>query len=210
MFRIHTPASSVRHQQARRKTMTRLLVMYATVDGQTAKIARTMGDALRSQGARVDVIEAGTADPDPGAYAGVIVTAAVHAGGYPRAVTSWARAHAEALRTRPTAFVSVCLGVLQSDISVHRELAAIIRRFLRAAAWHPTETKIVAGALLYTKYNWLKRRIMLRIARKAGGDTDTSRDYEYTDWADLRAFTEQFGRRVVPDARTRTDVTAVA
>jgi menaquinone-dependent protoporphyrinogen oxidase len=190
--------------------MARLLVMYATVDSHTARIARTIGDALRSQGARVDVVEAGKADPDPAAYAGVIVTAAVHAGGYPRAVTSWVRAHAVALEGRPTAFVSVCLGVLQPEISVHRELAAIIRRFLRATGWQPAETKIVAGALLYTQYNWLKRWIMLRIARKAGGDTDTSRDYDYTDWADLRAFAQTFGRRVQPEAATRSDVPAVA
>jgi menaquinone-dependent protoporphyrinogen oxidase len=36
--------------------------------------------------------------------------------------------------------------------------------------------------------------MMVRIVRKAGGDTDTSRDYEYTDWTDLRAFAEKFAR----------------
>jgi len=41
---------------------------------------------------------------------------------------------------------------------------------------------------------------MRRIARKEGGDTDTSRDYEYTDWNDLRAFGEAFARRFVPAA----------
>jgi menaquinone-dependent protoporphyrinogen oxidase len=35
--------------------------------------------------------------------------------------------------------------------------------------------------------------VMKRIAAKAGGDTDATRDYEYTDWQDLRGFTEQFG-----------------
>ena len=37
---------------------------------------------------------------------------------------------------------------------------------------------------------------MKRIAAKAGGDTDTSRDYEYTDWADLQRFADRFGARV--------------
>ena len=54
-------------------------------------------------------------------------------------------------------------------------------------------TKQVAGALPYTRYNWFIRLVMKRIAAKAGGDTDTTRDYEYTDWEDLRSFTEQFG-----------------
>ena len=55
----------------------------------------------------------------------------------------------------------------------------------------------VAGALEYSKYNPLKRWIMKRIAAKAGGGTDTSRDYDYTDWDDLQQFAEAFGRRVV-------------
>ena len=41
--------------------------------------------------------------------------------------------------------------------------------------------KHVAGALLYTRYNIFKRWIMKRIVAKAGGDTDVSRDYDYTD-----------------------------
>ena len=51
----------------------------------------------------------------------------------------------------------------------------------------------MAGALPYTRYNWLIRRVMKRIAAKAGGDIDTTRNYEYTDWQDLRTFAEQFG-----------------
>jgi hypothetical protein len=50
--------------------------------------------------------------------------------------------------------------------------------------------KEVAGALKYTRYGWLKRRVMRYIAGKAGGSTDTSRDHEYTDWEDLRVFAE--------------------
>jgi menaquinone-dependent protoporphyrinogen oxidase len=52
--------------------------------------------------------------------------------------------------------------------------------------------KLVAGALRYTKYNFFVRWMMKRIVAAAGGDTDTSRDYEYTDWQDLRAFADRF------------------
>ena len=57
-------------------------------------------------------------------------------------------------------------------------------------------TTMVAGALADTKYNWFIRSMMKRIAAKAGGDTDTSRDYEYTDWPALSRFSVQFARRV--------------
>jgi BON domain len=52
---------------------------------------------------------------------------------------------------------------------------------------------MVAGALPYTRYGWLKRQMVKRIVEKAGSeDTDTTRDYEYTDWNDLRDFAQDF------------------
>ncbi len=38
--------------------------------------------------------------------------------------------------------------------------------------------------------------MLLQIARREGGDTDVSRDYEYTDWESLRAFARAFHERV--------------
>jgi menaquinone-dependent protoporphyrinogen oxidase len=96
------------------------------------------------------------------------------------------------LNRRPSAFISVCLGVLQREEKVQQDVRAIMTRFLAASGWQPVFTTTVAGALLYTRYNLLMRWIMKRIAASAGGDTDTSRDYVYTDWAALRAFVEDF------------------
>jgi menaquinone-dependent protoporphyrinogen oxidase len=89
--------------------------------------------------------------------------------------------------------VWVCLGVLQHDAKVERDLQAILDRFVAIAGWRPTAVKFVAGALPYTHYGWLRRLVMKRIVAKAGGDTDTSRDFEYTDWNDLRHFAVDFG-----------------
>jgi menaquinone-dependent protoporphyrinogen oxidase len=50
----------------------------------------------------------------------------------------------------------------------------------------------VAGALVYTKYDYFKRLVMKLIADRRGGDTDTSKDHEYTDWAALYRFGEGF------------------
>jgi menaquinone-dependent protoporphyrinogen oxidase len=174
--------------------MARILVLYGTTEGQTAKIARFLGDALRAQGTTTDVVDARTAAPSAEAYEAVIVAASVHAAGYQRAVRRWVRAHAQELNGKPTAFVSVCLAVLQHEPKVQQELAAIVDRFRAATGWQPGTVKQVAGALPYSRYHWFKRWMMVRIVRKAGGDTDTSRDYEYTDWPDLRAFTEEFAR----------------
>jgi menaquinone-dependent protoporphyrinogen oxidase len=61
---------------------------------------------------------------------------------------------------------------------------------------HPPRVKPVAGALLSTKYNFLIRFVMRRIAKKAGAETDTSRDYEYTDWVALDHFVEEVAEEI--------------
>jgi len=180
--------------------MTRILVLYGTTEGQTEKIAHAIGETLHGLGFDTDVVEAGTFDPSPRYYAGVIVAASVHAGAYQKAVGRWVRVHAGEMALMPTAFISVCLGVLSKDPKAAADVSAIANRFLDGAKWRPAVTKVVAGALLYTKYNLFKRWVMKRIVAKAGGDTDTSRDYDYTDWNDIRAFAGEFGRRVTAAA----------
>lgn len=172
--------------------MNRILILYGTTDGQTAKIASFLGAELGALGATVDVRDAGTANPDPRRYAGVIVAASVHGSRYQRPVVRWVRRHAKELREKPGAFLSVCLGVLQPDITVQRELGIIHIRFEMQTGWRAPRVKWVAGALPYTKYGWLKRAVMKRIVKRTGGSTDVTRDHEYTDWADLLVFAAEF------------------
>jgi menaquinone-dependent protoporphyrinogen oxidase len=172
--------------------MARILVLYGTTQGHTLRIAEWIRDTLHARGDRVDVIEAGQAGPNPADYDGIVVAASVHGGRYQRHIRTWVRKNVSGLGNKPTAFVSVSLGVLQQEPEVQREVQAIVNRFLLSTGWRPTITKNVAGALMYRKYGWFKRRIMKWITAKAGGNTDTSRNWVYTDWDDVRAFAEQF------------------
>ena len=181
--------------------MSRVLILYGTTDGHTRAIAQAIAEPLSRHGVDTDVIQAGTLDPSLREYDGIIVAASVHAGRYQRTVEQWVRAHRHEFTGKPAAFVSVCLAVLQqADPKVKAELDAIVKRFEARTAWRPPIVKQVAGALLYTRYNIFKRWIMKRIVAKAGGATDVSRDYDYTDWADLRAFAEDFRRRLLAAA----------
>ena len=172
--------------------MARILVVYGTTEGHTAKVAGAISETLHRSGAVVDVHAADDPAPAPDDYDAVVVAASVHAGRYQRSVRRWVKAHAAVLARKPAAFVSVCLGVLQHDPKVESDLRAILERFAAETGWRPAVSKCVAGALPYTKYGWLQRVIMRRIVEKAGGDTDTRRDFEYTDWDDLRHFAADF------------------
>lgn len=55
------------------------------------------------------------------------------------------------------------------------------------------------GKLLYSKYNFVIRLVMRWIAKRSGAETDTSRDYEYTDWTRLDQFVNQFSADIRSD-----------
>ena len=176
--------------------MSRVLILYGTTDGHTHKIAAALREALADEGVYAFISDAryGTETVVAEDYDAVIVAASIHAGGFQRPVRRWVHKQAAELNRMPTAFLAVCLGILEKRPETRRALDEIVRRFQQSTAWRPKLIKFVAGALLYTRYNWLKRWIMRRIAAKAGGDTDTTRDFEYTDWTDLRLFAQAFGR----------------
>lgn len=161
------------------------LVLYASMEGHTARIAERIASRIRSHGHRVDVAPVGT-DLELSDYAGVIVGASVHYGRHPAWLARVLRAEAASLRSPKTAFFSVSLGAKQRYAT----------RFLRRARWKPELVAVFAGALQYSKYGPLKRLVVRAFAAAAGHETDTSSDYEYTDWEAVDGFATAFSQRL--------------
>jgi menaquinone-dependent protoporphyrinogen oxidase len=132
-------------------------------------------------------------------YSAAFLAASVHSGRHEKEMLEFVKRHIEELDRLPTAFLSVSLSEAGAeDPKAPRDVRAravldtrkMIESFLTETGWRPTEVRAVAGALMYSKYGFLMRYIMRRIAQKAGADTDTSRDYEYTDWTVVEALVE--------------------
>jgi len=175
--------------------MPRSLILYATTEGQTARIAERMAQTLRSKGHAVDAFQADTAPANLDVYDGVIVGASIHYGRHPGYLRALVRKHREALTARPSAFFSVSLsagGPGARPASAKRYLD----KFLRKTGWRPRQTASIAGALQYSKYGAFKTLLMRMIVGFAGGHTDPSQDYEYTDWDAVERFAESFAQLV--------------
>jgi menaquinone-dependent protoporphyrinogen oxidase len=74
----------------------------------------------------------------------------------------------------------------------------MIDGFVAETGWRPERSLPVAGALTYSRYNFLIRFVMKRIARKQGAPTDTSRDYEFTNWSAVDRFVDEAVRSAAP------------
>jgi menaquinone-dependent protoporphyrinogen oxidase len=191
--------------------MKRFLVLYATREGQTRRIADHVADTLRSRGFSTDVVDAAHLPANLVVlnYCGAIVAASVHQQKHEREIFWFIKRHASELERIPTGFLSVSLsqaGAEDGTASPERRAQAakdaqrMMDAFLADTKWHPLKSQAVAGALMYSKYNFIVRCIMKHIARRAGGDTDTTRDYEYTDWNSLDKFVDEMTLSVA-DAR---------
>lgn len=67
------------------------------------------------------------------------------------------------------------------------------KKFLAKIAWKPAFTAVFAGALYYPQYNWFDRNMIRFIMLLGKGDTDVTKPViEYTNWAKVDEFAEQF------------------
>jgi menaquinone-dependent protoporphyrinogen oxidase len=171
--------------------MARILVVYGTTDGHTRKVARFISQVAREHGHLLSVLDA-SLNPEPDGYDAVVVAASVHQLRHQSSVIHFAAHHRHLLNAIPTAFFSVSLAAALSDPHHQVEAREVAEQLLAETRWRPGAVKLVAGALLYTQYDWMKRMLMRMLARHDGRDTDTTRDWEYTDWNLLRGDVEEF------------------
>ena len=170
--------------------MATIAIAYATRKGQTLKIAERLAATIRAAGHHAELLDTDrTARPlHLEQVDAVIVAAPIHGGKYPRSIVRFVRAQRAQLTRVPTAFCSIGLAVASRTANGRAQTQTIVDTFQRETGWRPRRTELVAGALKYTKYNFVIRFVMRRIAAANGGDVDTSRDYEYTDWDALDRF----------------------
>jgi menaquinone-dependent protoporphyrinogen oxidase len=175
-------------------------VFYATSEGQTRRIAEQLAAILHDHGFDSRAID--MAEPDASAIdwtrvRGALVGASLHAGKHQKAADRFVRAHAAELNHVPSAFFSVSLSAASKNQAEVEAAERLARAFPEARGWTPGVIASLAGRLAYREYGFFIRFIMKRIARKEGAPTDTSRDYELTNWDEV----EKLAGRMAAEAR---------
>ncbi len=196
--------------------MHRIAILYATREGHTGRIAEHISATLRARGFDPEILNLRENDNQIVlyGYTGVILAAAVHFGKHESEMIQFVKSHRSELEAVPSAFLSVNLAEAAAErpgaaARQHAQFVATAEKnidgFFAETGWHAQRVKPVAGALLYTQYNILMRFVMRRIAQRTGGDPDVSRNYEYTNWAALDQFVEEFASHIaIPAAHGST------
>ena len=188
--------------------MARLLVVYGTTEGHTRKIAEHIGKWVQEAGHGAVVVDSASALPgllEEGEYDGAIVCGSVHQGKHSASLRNLLIENRADLSHIPTALVSVSLASAMPDPESQAEARGYADALVEATGWKPRAVALVAGALLYSEYDFMKRMMVRLIASSRGARTDASRNWEYTDWRTLRGFVDRFLAEL-PTGKSRTPV----
>ena len=174
-------------------------VFYATTEGQTRRIAERLAAMFREKGFVSRAFDVASADADYvewGRVRAAVVGASLHAHRHQRSAVAFVREHAGDLNAHPSAFFSVSLAAISATPAEREAAAQLASSLPMKAGWHPDEIACIAGRLAYTQYGFFTRFIMKRIARRRDAPTDTSRDYEFTNWDEVACFADAIVRKV--------------
>lgn len=175
------------------------LLVYSSCDGQTKAIVETIAQELQGK-AHVslyninDMPEVNLND-----YDGVLLGASIRYGHFSKVFKSFVERNCDALNSMPTAFVSVNLIARKAE-KQSPQTNGYTRKYLLSTRWKPSLCGVFAGALRYPRYGWLDRVMIQLIMRMTGGETDSSKEIEYTDWEQVRRFGHDFAHLIGADA----------
>jgi menaquinone-dependent protoporphyrinogen oxidase len=168
----------------------KVLIAYATTEGQTRKISEWVGDWVHQKGHDICVVDCALADEktNVSGFDLYILAGSLHMEKHQPELEDFVRRHVEALQSAPSAFLSVSATASRKDPNSQLAAQKCFQTFIERTGWRPTVWEPVGGAIKYTKYNFIVKAIMRRISAKNGGPTDTSMDHELTDWVALERF----------------------
>lgn len=174
--------------------MATVLIAFASTYGQTKKVADRVAGWLAVMGHSAEVVDLihGPVPANIAHFSAVILAGSLHKARHQPELEAFAKLHAGVLGKRPTLLISVSLSAAGKEPRRLADAERCILDFAERVGWTPGMAIPAAGALNYTNYNFLLRYMMRKISAQEGGDTDVTRDYEYTDWAALESFVELF------------------
>lgn len=163
----------------------RFVVVYATTEGHTRKVAEHVADRLHALGQSVALHDATDELPDVN-LSGIdaaFVAASLHEGRYQPGITTFVSRRQEDLARIAGVFLPVSLSAASSDADDRAALNQSVERFVMETGWRPRYLHHVMGALAVAKADFFRRwsmKLIMDSARPLKGS-----GIELTDWIAL-------------------------
>lgn len=165
------------------------IILYSTREGQTHKIAQFMAEQMDVGTCElVDLHQAHNLDLS--SYDNIIIGASIRYGHFNKKLYQFIEQNKEYLNTNGASFYSVNLTARKPGKDTP-EGSAYIQKFLKRSPWQPKQIGVFAGGLYYPRYKWFDRIMIRFIMSMTGGETDITKEVEYTDWGKVALFAQK-------------------
>lgn len=174
-----------------------ILILFASNDGQTKKIADYIKDAIPKRltvtvpQVFIDYYNIDQyADFLEKKYDFVIVGSRIRYGHHHKKIIRWIKLNQKKLAITPWAFFSVSL-LARKPAKATAKNNPYIKKLLRRFSVTPDLIGVFAGRLCYKKYHGFNKLMILLIMKLTQGPTRLDTDIEFTDWVAVEKFTNE-------------------
>lgn len=168
-----------------------VLILFASLEGQTRKIAQFAADRVRAAGQDVRMCDL-SAEPVPVDYdvaAKVILAAPVHERRHPQTFETVLARDQGDLSALPVLFLSVSLkAAFEEGLESAADFALEMKM---RTGLTPTAECLVAGALRPAGYDYFARQVLRNVVLP-DHRFDPDQTHEFTDWSALRSCIDGF------------------
>jgi menaquinone-dependent protoporphyrinogen oxidase len=167
------------------------LIIYATVEGQTEKIAQFAKKRISEGGHEVSLINAD--DPEQISFDGVdavILAASVHQRRHPRNFEALLVAHKADLEKRRTLLLSVSLNAAFPEGL--EEAQDYVDEMKMRTGFEPTGELLVPGAVRISEYDFFAMQVVRYVVLRNRDYDPGEGTHEFTDWEALSDRLESF------------------
>ena len=163
----------------------KVLILYATVEGQTRKIAEFAADEVCARGCDVVMVDAAdrTAPVSFDGIDRVILAGSVHERRHPKTLEVFLTASRRELAECPTLLLSVSLSAAFPEGL--EEARDYLTEMEMRTGFTPTAEALVAGAVRTREYDYFASQVLRHVVLR-GRDYDPGEgEHEFTDWTAL-------------------------
>lgn len=169
-----------------------VLIIFATVEGQTGKIAGFVEQEVRK--ANHDVVSVDISDAvEPVSFEDidkVILAAPVHERRHPMAFEIFLSGRQSELADLQTLLISVSLSAAFPE--GFEEANEYVIELKMRTGFSPEAEALVAGAVRSTQYDYFAREVVRHVVLRGRDYDPTLKDHEFTDWQALSATLADF------------------
>ena len=170
--------------------MSSLLIIYSTTDGHTKTICERIKDFFNEKGL-VNIVSLEQVNKiNLNQFNKIIIGASIRYGRHSKSLYKFIKLNKDILNQKQSIFFSVNV-VARKPEKNKPETNPYIKKFLKISNWMPKKIGVFAGKVDYPNYGFFDKYIIKFIMYITNGPTDTSKSYEFTDWAKVDEFIKE-------------------